>query len=650
MRKEFGEIQEVYNRLTSAYAIAPFSSEEKKSLEEWSARLQQPAFYVVFIGTFNAGKSTIINALLGRALLGGENASKTARATEIRKAKGEEKIIVYYKNQDQRVFSITELERYSSNVKKDTGDNRTDLLNVERVEVHIQNLPYDDDIVLVDTPGFDVADEEHKRITREYREKAHAIVVCFDAGLVGASDQDDLVKYLGDNPALLGEKAFWVLNKWNTKRDANQQHEGLESADQKAALRSLDELLAKHRLKFSLSRRYKISAGSYLVNHLKKTYPDGVHLSDIEKYFISNINLDLYPCTRFVSDAFNQFREDLLQYLIHGAKREFVSSALMSKNQLVRKIKEEVDRLYDRNSGEKEQIEKEKNIIRYKEVQSICDKICAIVDKYSQSFLAERYNFWNDSRVSAINEAVAIRCAEYISTIHTKGFLLPHILTNDFELPDEVNKIPFPRIIYDLLQKHVEEFLFNAYFLPLYREIKDNSYLSPSVTEKIEKKNDINHLNYRIKGWVDATTADYAYEISGLLFRTLGNVVRASRQNELLYTVYEAEHEKENETQKVAASARTVEVQKVGIQNMLIQYMQELLGAPATRKAVVLLLNNSFAEHCLEIKQLIRESAAVIAGDLTDETLNMDKRIEGFLKDKLLLESASASLEALLKE
>lgn len=61
MNEEFGLLQQAAEQLNWA--------EEKRQLEELEQQEQERNFFVAFVGRYSAGKSCLINNLLGRELL-----------------------------------------------------------------------------------------------------------------------------------------------------------------------------------------------------------------------------------------------------------------------------------------------------------------------------------------------------------------------------------------------------------------------------------------------------------------------------------------------------------------------------------------------------------------------------------------------------
>jgi GTPase Era involved in 16S rRNA processing len=228
----FEDFFEIYDRLNPYLNI----DETKKALIEkrrdWIIRLKDNEFPVAFLGSFSAGKSTIINGILGREVLPEATKSTTAFPTIIKKGSSDE-AFVYYIDEDTKVslwnqFSqkigteigqdlqkqsqekpgshlnriekaIEEYEQISENKIDRTAlgklknllqgwfkdsykqrkqinvldlsqyiEGHEDSLYIDRIEVFLKNINIPNDVVIVDLPGLSVANQRHVDFTKQY--------------------------------------------------------------------------------------------------------------------------------------------------------------------------------------------------------------------------------------------------------------------------------------------------------------------------------------------------------------------------------------------------------------------------------------------------------------------------------------------------
>ncbi len=144
--------------------------------------LEDNRYEVSIIGSFNVGKSTFINAILGREILPSRLKRCTTTSTYIEYSKDAE-IIVTYK--DNHVDTIKIDNKYSSDLLAQYVSE--DHFNPDIMQVNIK-FPLQickDGLVLIDTPGFSSPNEIHDDITNAVLKHSKAIIVLMLAKQVG---------------------------------------------------------------------------------------------------------------------------------------------------------------------------------------------------------------------------------------------------------------------------------------------------------------------------------------------------------------------------------------------------------------------------------------------------------------------------------
>ena len=66
--------------------------------------MKQTEFHVAFLGSYSAGKSTIINGILGREILPEANKSTTAFPTIVKKGEKDQAFIYFMDDKAQRIL------------------------------------------------------------------------------------------------------------------------------------------------------------------------------------------------------------------------------------------------------------------------------------------------------------------------------------------------------------------------------------------------------------------------------------------------------------------------------------------------------------------------------------------------------------------
>jgi GTPase Era involved in 16S rRNA processing len=615
LRNEYETLFENIKKISQVHDISSISEADREAVEDWIQRLKQPKFHVVFVGTFNAGKSTIINALLGRVVLPYGNEPLTGKATVIKRS-DTEGIITVNKDGSQRTFDIEMLSRLVTKSKETINETE----NIELVEVYVRDLPFDDDIVLVDTPGFDAYNDEHKRITNDYlKTKAHACVICFDIGLVGSVQQDELIKFLSENQALSIDKMFWAINKWDTKSEK----------EQRDAQRSLYNLIEVNKTKISPSKLYKISAGTYLGRLLRQKEAT----SSEEQDFINSMGDSL---TSQKPDNLEKFKRDLFDYLTENAKRDFYLNAENSLKRLNKKLREEIQQLLGKNIEEEEQIEKEKNRIRFEEVERIYKEFKNLIESKAEKFNAERKSFWNDNRRNAVNASIQASVREIIDNIKANPRVIHGVLDNKLEVPSKIINTPLDKEIFSSLQKPIKEFVYDQYSYPLISEIRDkiNWDLPEAIERKFEDLKNLQRLDIRIRGWLDGAFHTHTYAIHDLVFKWAQIEISSLNLNDRNFNDGSHDANQINNNNNLTKSNDI----SSSVTELLREMVDMVLGV-----RIEILLNNYLADIISEVEEILETNKSLIAGNITDDSLNLEERMHRFKQERELLKEVLKS-------
>ena len=176
---------------------------------------QNPEFHIAFVGAIKAGKSTLINALLGQDLASTAVTPETAALTKFKAAEKQNYVNLTFYSQDEwnilwnsvreskaEVFMqeygelnaeaeknnwlnkepvtkvFDNIEELKEEIKKWTSSKKATHYFVKEVEVGIINSNIPKGVVFVDTPGLDDPVKYRSDITRTYIDRANAVLVC----------------------------------------------------------------------------------------------------------------------------------------------------------------------------------------------------------------------------------------------------------------------------------------------------------------------------------------------------------------------------------------------------------------------------------------------------------------------------------------
>ncbi len=319
-KERFITLFEAYDK-SSRYL--KLSQDFKSSVDEkrnWIERLSSTEFPVAFLGTFSAGKSTIINAILGRDILPESTGSSTAVPTLIKKSNKREHAIIFYLDKDSKQELkklyikelskelrkntdtylqlsndelITEFEQNISEAKKQGNFNKEkyfkelkmlistwdklsgqkdiqiselssyitekyeNILFVDSAEVYLTDMNIPESIFLVDLPGLSVANPRHRKITKDYVEnKAKAFVVASKVLHLLEGEERELLAEIHKQRPNVLQRAFWVFNQWDLTKSDKQRKQ--VNAD-------FEKIVKDEGFNISSERVFKVSALIYLL-------------------------------------------------------------------------------------------------------------------------------------------------------------------------------------------------------------------------------------------------------------------------------------------------------------------------------------------------------------------------------------------------
>ena len=161
----------------------------KNEFDRLIDRLTDTSFKLAIVGEFSSGKSTFLNALIGKDLLKHGRKETTATITEIYNdynLKTDEIIIdSYYNdghvNKNIPISNIMEVTATQSKTHSVVNE-------ISKVTIHGKILDNDSNVCFVDTPGLNGIADKHREKTIEQIKNAHACIYLIQVRGLGESD------------------------------------------------------------------------------------------------------------------------------------------------------------------------------------------------------------------------------------------------------------------------------------------------------------------------------------------------------------------------------------------------------------------------------------------------------------------------------
>ena len=203
---------------------------EQQSMDRLKAVVESETFKVLVLGEFNAGKSTFINALLGKEILPSYAKPATAIINEIKWAE-EPSALLHFREEAKDPLGVNadELEKYV--VIQDTADEV-----IENPYSHVELFwPIDlcrNHVEVIDSPGLNES-TVRERVTMDYLNKVDAVVFVMSALRVGPSiNEQETIETLIKTGH---DELFFVVNQFDLLRKRRDREDVTERAKEQFA-------------------------------------------------------------------------------------------------------------------------------------------------------------------------------------------------------------------------------------------------------------------------------------------------------------------------------------------------------------------------------------------------------------------------------
>jgi GTPase Era involved in 16S rRNA processing len=212
------------------------------SLKLWElSESNERSLLVMIMGEFKTGKSTFINAILGKEVLKSDVTPATAVVTMISYSE-KEKLVAHFQNGESKEYSIEMLDKLTAE-----GDDSKKSLRSTIKYVELQ-LPLEllRKITLIDTPGLNVDNELHIKATKQFMYEADMVLWVFAYGKTASRTELASISELGERL-----KPIAIINR-------------IDEIDEEEE--TLEDVLAEIRKRLKTSVKDVFGVSSFLAN------------------------------------------------------------------------------------------------------------------------------------------------------------------------------------------------------------------------------------------------------------------------------------------------------------------------------------------------------------------------------------------------
>lgn len=200
--------QSVLGRIVALYEIFKQNNDEQTAERalQLAKKLTKKEFSIAFCGHFSAGKSTMINNLVGENLLPSSPIPTSANLVKV--MAGDEYARVNFKKEKPRVYLAPyDYEKVKTYCKD--GD------EIDSVEISYKDANLPENVVIMDTPGIDSTDDAHRIATESALHLADLVLYVMDYNHVQSE-----VNFLFAKELTQAGKELWlVINQIDKHRN-----------------------------------------------------------------------------------------------------------------------------------------------------------------------------------------------------------------------------------------------------------------------------------------------------------------------------------------------------------------------------------------------------------------------------------------------
>ena len=243
--KETEDKEELIKDLFNSIIDGPFNELRDEEIKNSFKLAMGSDFEVCVVATMSAGKSTLINSMLGSKLMPSKQEACTAIITRIKDVDCSDNIWsadVYdttsSKIEEHSKLTYETMERLNANDEVSCIEVTGDIPFVKAEDVSL---------ILIDTPGPNNSrNKEHKKVQKEFLGKSSkSLVLYIMESTFGSDDDDALLRRVSQSMSVGGKQTkdrfIFVVNKMDDRRK--------EDGDTGSALNRIKNYLKKHGIK-----------------------------------------------------------------------------------------------------------------------------------------------------------------------------------------------------------------------------------------------------------------------------------------------------------------------------------------------------------------------------------------------------------------
>lgn len=265
-----------------------------EEIEQLETMLEEEKYKVVVIGEFSTGKSTFLNALIGKKTLFTSLREATRVVTYIEKGI-EQRVNIYFENGDKKSFVLENKKDYEELGKY--IDRKSKINKPSYVSISTPKLQIDEEVAFIDTPGLQGIKKNELLITKEALKEANATIVLTNEKGFSGSELDIISGRNTKFGKIRTKDVFLVINQigkvydGKTKEAGNKKVEGIVNEVKKGLEKEgLEEIPV-----FAIdSRDYLWSQDDQLYEEAKENSKETTSIIYEQDYYLERSRFEIF--------------------------------------------------------------------------------------------------------------------------------------------------------------------------------------------------------------------------------------------------------------------------------------------------------------------------------------------------------------------
>lgn len=292
----------------SSFDILQEISGVSTEIEHFRGRLEDDEFRIAVVGEYSSGKSTFINAILGKDILTHATAETTAAITRIVNVAADDPqsysgVVILCNGEKIPLHDFEKLREYTTK-----GSSQFDVVNdITAVELYMPILNSAHRIVLVDTPGLNGIAEGHRERTVQLVQQAHACIYLLQ--LRGLSESDvSFIKYLSRY-----QKNFIFVQNFIDEFQSAEGDSVAEKLQEQKEILEGQVFTGNSNVNYSICGVSALMALTYADESISSLYAGGPHLTaDARKSLYKSSNFGAFQS--LLDETFQEKNLEKIQY------------------------------------------------------------------------------------------------------------------------------------------------------------------------------------------------------------------------------------------------------------------------------------------------------------------------------------------------